>query len=87
MSSFYETLDEMAKDRDAVLTWPFDYEKYKAYLTKWNGNIRMPSSEEVALISWHKARTGLASFPMAERKLSKAWLKEHGYESWDDGDV
>ena len=62
-----------------------DESKIRAYAKKYGATI--PDEPEVFWRAVHKARTGITSLPMNERIKSRDWLREHGSESWDDGDI
>lgn len=49
--------------------------------------MRLPSCDEAAWISLHKAITGAQTLPIDYRRKSKAWLEERGYHSLDHGDL
>jgi len=72
-------------ERDALFI-EGDLEKMKAFHRKYNPNISLPS-DDVFENGFHKARTAAKSLPMEVRKVSKAWLLERGFTSWDDGDL
>lgn len=79
-----DDLKEYIRKRDQILLM-LDIDGMIA-LMKENGSP-VPSSREVALITIHKARTGCTSLPMEARAISKQWLLDHSYPSFDDGDV
>jgi hypothetical protein len=63
-----------------------DLDKFIALHQKYNPGVA-PMSREVVEIAMHKARTADRQLSMAERGLSKRWLTEKGYGSWDGGEV
>ena len=79
-----DDLQEYLRKRDQILL-TLDIDGMIA-LMKENGSPA-PSNRQVALIALHKARTGCTSLPMEARAISKQWLLDHSYQSFDDGDV
>lgn len=75
-------LEEFLKERNEMLL-ANDIDRMLAFHAKWNPDRPSFSSREVVEISLHKARTAVCSLPMKERMLSKKWLKDRGYTSWD----
>lgn len=72
-------------DRDAFLAerramlLALDPATMRAYLRKY-GETRIPSSDEVCLISMHKARIEATDIPEAEKIKSRFWLRQRGYK-------
>ena len=80
--------DEIARfvrQRDEALL-SLDESRIRALFRQWNGT-EMPTDPHVFWGSVHKAITAATSLPIAFRRQSKAWLDEHGYRSFDDGDL
>lgn len=50
-------------------------------------SLPVASCIEVAEITLHKTRTGVATLPREVRRASWRWLTERGYSTWDDGDL
>ena len=77
-------MDDFKKDRiEAMMS--LDPAKVRAFGKKYDAEL--PGDDGTLLISIHKARTAMTDIPMEARRVSKAWLRERGYEAWDDGDV
>lgn len=49
--------------------------------------LPVASCIEVAEITLHKTRTGVATLPREARRASWLWLTQRGYGTWDDGDL
>lgn len=47
----------------------------------------IPENEIVFLASVHKARTAIPALSLSKRLESKKWLNEHGFYSFDDGEL
>jgi hypothetical protein len=79
IEAFIAERDEMllANDIDRMIEF---HKKHNPYRPNF-------ANREVAEIALHKARTGAKSLPVEERKKSKAWLTDRGYQSMDDGDL
>lgn len=71
-----EGLDEFLLDREQALL-SLDVNRVNAYLRKY-GSPNLPEGEE-ALVTMHKARTAITTFPEDERALSEKWLADRGY--------
>lgn len=67
----------LGMDKDAIL----------AYAQKWGLKNIPTDNDEVFWAAIHKARTALTDLPIEDRRKSKTWLTEHGFGSWDDGDL
>lgn len=63
-----------------------DEQKIRAMVKKWNGTD-MPDHPLTFWGGVHKAITGVQSLPLEFRRKSKAWLDEHGFKSFDDGEL
>jgi hypothetical protein len=48
--------------------------------------MKLPSSDEVLRVTFHKAITSAKTLPLQYRRQSKQWLEAHHYHSLDDGD-
>ena len=79
-----DDLKEYLRKRDKILLM-LDIDGMIA-LMKENGSP-VPTDRHVALLTIHKARTCCTSLPMEARAISKQWLLDHRYSSFDDGDV
>ena len=49
--------------------------------------MKLPSSDEVLRVTFHKAITSANTLPLQNRRQSKQWLEAHHYHSLDDGDL
>jgi hypothetical protein len=49
--------------------------------------MKLPSSDEVLRVTFHKAITSAKTLPLQYRRQSKQWLEAHHYHSPDDGDL
>ena len=49
--------------------------------------MKLPSSDEVLRVTFHKAITSAKTLPLQFRRQSKQWLETHHYHSLDDGDL
>jgi hypothetical protein len=49
--------------------------------------MKLPSSDEVLRVTFHKAITSAKTLPLQYRRQSKQWLETHHYHSLDDGDL
>jgi hypothetical protein len=49
--------------------------------------MKLPSSDEVLRVTFHKAITSAKTLPLHYRRQSKQWLEAHHYHSLDDGDL
>jgi hypothetical protein len=76
----------MMRERDAALL-SLDRAAITAYMAKYGDVHTLPADERMFWIAAHKARTGARTLPMEARSLSKRWLIEQGFTSFDDGDV
>ena len=77
-------IDTFVQDRNAALL-SLDRTKIRRFARKYG--VQMPTSEEAFWRAVHKARTGCKHLPARERSKSKAWLRERGSSSHDDGEV
>lgn len=79
-----DSFAQFIKDRNEALL-SMDLEKVRAYVKKYGESA--PTNDEILLCAIHKARTAITTFPIEERKKSKQWLTERGYQSMDDGEL
>ena len=49
--------------------------------------MKLPSSDEVLRVTFHKAITSAKTLPLQYRRQSKQWLEAHHYHSLDDRDL
>lgn len=78
------TIEEFKADRNEALL-SLDKNKILAFGLKHN--VKFSSNNEVFWLSIHKAITGCRELPIDFRRLSKAYLREAGSESLDDGEL
>ena len=64
-----------------------DETKIRAFFAKYNPNATLPAEPLVFWAAVHKAITSRTELPIEFRRKSKAYLTEHGFKSWDDGDL
>ena len=69
--------------RTALLT--LDEDVIREFAKTWG--FELPSDPEVFWRAVHKARTGLRSLPLDERRVSKQWLDARLSTSFDDGEI
>lgn len=83
-----EDIKKFVAERDEVLL-SGDLERVLAFHKKHNPSLTsvVPPDKTILEASMHKARTAAKSLPIEARKVSKAWLLEHGFTSLDDGDL
>ena len=74
----------LVERRKALLS--MDKTKILAYVQKW-GVRNIPQDEKMFWVTIHKARTGATDLPLPERRKSKLWLSQRGFQSLDDGDL
>lgn len=78
-------LERYIAERNKLLSMPMDFNRYCVFARRWN--LDVPTSEEVFIRMFHKARTAVVSLPKELRKESKCILEIRNSESWDDGDL
>jgi len=83
-----EDIKKFVAERDEVLL-SGDLERVLAFHKKHNPSLIAVAQPDNMVLeaSMHKARTAAKSLPIEVRKVSKAWLLEHGFTSLDDGDL
>lgn len=74
----------IAERNEALLS--LDEAKIRAMYKKWSDDETLPQGQTF-WIAVHKAITGASRLPIEFRRQSKAWLKECGFHSMDDGDL
>jgi hypothetical protein len=75
MSYVEERNFALVQDLDRFIDWAMKYTEGP------------PPPRRIIEISYHQLRTACIGLPMEARSISKKWLLDHGYRSWDDGDV
>lgn len=83
-----EDIKKFVAERDEVLL-SGDLERVLAFHKKHSASLvnLMSPDKKTLEVSMHKARTAAKSLPIEARKVSKAWLLEHGFTSLADGDL
>jgi hypothetical protein len=84
-----EAIDAFVRERDEVLL-SGDLDRvialHKKHNPDWAHNWGGISRKDLE-VGMHKAITAVKSLPRQHRMQSKRWLADHGYKSWDDGDL
>ena len=80
-----EELKSWRAERNEVLL-SLDEVRIRHFVAKYKLG-GMSTDPEVFWRAVHKARTGCMDLPIEARRLSKAWLKTHYSEPWDDGEL
>lgn len=81
-----DELQAFIEERNAVLIRG-DIEELKAFFAKHHPGFPPFPDGHTAEIALHKARTGALGIPIEIRLASKRWLTDHGYSSFDDGEL
>ena len=75
---YYRELDAaLATENEATI---------RAFLRRWKN----PMEAHQGHVFWggiYKTITARTTLPLELRRKAKHWLDEHGYKSWDDGDL
>lgn len=84
-----KAIEAFVKERDEVLLRA-DLDEVMAFHRKHSPDVvsylqSMPRINQEA--GMHKAITAVTSLPRPHRLKSKAWLRENGFTSLDDGDL
>lgn len=61
--------------------------RLQLHCDRWGMSAKLPAhgtAREAAICKLVTARTSL---PIGIRKKAKRWLAEHGFQSWDDGEL
>lgn len=80
-----DLLAAFKRERNEALL-SLDEQKLRAFHRKWN-ETELPDNMTVFWDAIHKAITGCLDLPIEFRRKSKVWLDEHGFKSFDDGDL
>lgn len=89
IAAMKERAEAFCKERDEVLL-SGDLDRVIEFQKKYNPRLSEvidSFSREKQEAGMHKAITAMPSLPRSHRMKSKHWLVEHGYQSWDDGDL
>lgn len=82
-------LEEYNKSLDHALTkyMEGDERPINRHIRRFDLWAKFPNDPHIRKCALMKAVTGRTGIRKELRALAKQWLLEHGYQSWDDGDI